>query len=107
MLPNITGYSQEKCHEMVIEMSPWSSSLGLNKMVADPFFCFSRSGGFCYDSASNSPNVAIRAMVGAIVGISRPSQRDMLRDFARYATASRFWGIFTTIRLLIYWHIAL
>jgi hypothetical protein len=50
---------------------------------------FSRFGGFCYDSASNSPTVAMRAMVGAIVAISRTSQRDMPRDFARYATAGR------------------
>jgi hypothetical protein len=33
-------------------------------------------------------------MVGATVGISRPSQRDLPRDFAQYATAGRFWQIF-------------
>jgi transposase InsO family protein len=41
---------------------------------------FARSAGFCHDSASNAPTVAIRAMVGATVGISRPSQRDMPID---------------------------
>jgi hypothetical protein len=54
---------------------------------------FSRLGGFCYDSASNSPTVTIRAKVEATVGISRPSQCDMPRFFARYATAGRFWRI--------------
>jgi hypothetical protein len=72
-------------------------------MVADPFFLIKIDrlkatvrryiGGFCYDSASNSPTVAIRAMVGATVGISRPSYHDMPRDFARYATAGRFCRI--------------
>jgi hypothetical protein len=102
-----------QCHEMVIEMIPWSSSLGLTN-GRGPFFLFensvlkrqsveyhihrcknwfSRSGGFCYDSASISPTVAIRSMVGATVGISRPSQRGMPRNFARYATAGRFWRI--------------
>jgi hypothetical protein len=46
----------------------------------------SRFGGFCYDSASSSPTVAIRAMVGATVSISWPSQRDMTQplDFGGF-----------------------
>jgi hypothetical protein len=35
--------------------------------------------------------MAIRAMVGATVGILRPSQRDIPKDFARYATAGGFY----------------
>jgi hypothetical protein len=31
---------------------------------------FTRSSGFCYNSASNFPTVALRAMVGPTVGIS-------------------------------------
>jgi hypothetical protein len=83
-------------------------------MVADPFFCLKI--GRCqatvrrvphpsmlkmalqirrisYDSASTFLTVTIHTMVGATVGISGPSQRDMPRDFARYAAASRFWLI--------------
>jgi hypothetical protein len=32
-------------------------------------------------------------MVGANVGILQPSQHDMPRGFAQYATAGRFWQI--------------
>jgi hypothetical protein len=38
--------------------------------------------------------VASHAMVGATNGISRSSQHDLPWDFARYATAGRFWRIF-------------
>jgi hypothetical protein len=48
------------------------------------------SGGFCYNSASNSPTVAIRTMVGVTIGILQPSQRNMPSGFAEYATAGRF-----------------
>jgi hypothetical protein len=48
-------------------------------------------GGFCYNPASNSPTVAIRAMVGLTIGILQPSQGNMQRNFARYATVGRFY----------------
>jgi hypothetical protein len=45
--PNVIGYSERKilhlkgkCHEIVVEMSPWSSTVRYKLMVADSFFCF-------------------------------------------------------------------
>jgi hypothetical protein len=52
---------------------------------------FSRFGGFCYNSPSNSPTVAICTMAKAAVGILQPSQLDMPGGFARYATAGGFY----------------
>jgi hypothetical protein len=41
--------------------------------------------------ASNLPTLAISAMLGVTIGISRLSQQDMPRDFALYATAGIFY----------------
>jgi hypothetical protein len=51
------------------------------------------AGGFCYVSVSISPTVAICSIVVETIGISWLSQRDMPRNFARYATAGRFLQI--------------
>jgi hypothetical protein len=40
-------------------------------------------------------------MVGATIGISRPSQRDLPKDFAQYATAGRFWQLFIRPNLAV------
>jgi hypothetical protein len=56
-------------------------------MVADPLFFLKIDHLKATDFTTTVP---IRPMVGATVGRLWPSQRDLPRDFVRYATAGRF-----------------